>query len=71
MSQFISELPENIKMIALQRQQDCMSKKIEISKNTDKLVYAFDWKNTIEKWYIWRDVFYSNYKSFYNFHKIK
>lgn len=60
MSKLISELPNDIKMIALDYSDT----------KTDDLVCAFDWSETREGWEVWDEVHNSNYQPFYNFHNI-
>ena len=66
----ISELPEDIKKIALQRQQE---QGIEFNEDTDIYNgnYSFDWMETPEGWDIWRSVYTGDFQSFYDFHKIE
>ena len=62
----ISNLPTEIKEVALKRQIECSSKEYE--QPTDKLYNAFDWSATIEGADIWESVQYGMYDSFYKFH---
>lgn len=52
----ISELPENIREIALQRQRDC--KADWANKNTDDLSKAFEWSLTPEQHQYWEEIHY-------------
>ena len=62
MNKLISELPEEIKKIALKRR--CAEKE-------ELLVSAFAWSNTPEGHDIWEDVNRGDYQSFYDFYTIK
>lgn len=64
----ISELPDYIKTIALQRQSEC---NIEYySKTTDDLREAFVWEHTDEKYQVWDDVSKGVFDSFYKLHGV-
>lgn len=52
----ISELPENIREIALQRQREDTTH--WASKNTDDLSKAFDWSLTPEQHEYWEEIHY-------------
>ena len=67
MSKLISKLPNDIKIIALQRQKECKVRAYD--KKTDGLIDAFDWSETIECFDIWDEVDEGNYKPFRKFHK--
>lgn len=67
MSNLISQLPEDIKKVALEYQRN-ETKGIIYSKETDILQFAFEWSETKEKENIWNDVNNSNYQPFYDFH---
>ena len=58
MSKLISQLPEDIKAVALQRKVN----------NCDELNGAFSWHDTPEKGQIWDSVFWENYEPFRKFH---
>ena len=60
MSKLISELPNDIKMIALGYSDT----------KTNELVCAFDWSETREGWGIWDEVHNSNYQPFYDFYNM-
>ena len=62
MNKLISELPEEIKKIALKRR--CAEKE-------DLLISAFSWDDTPEGHKVWEDVNNGNYQSFYYFYDIK
>ena len=49
----ISELPEAIKKVALHRQKEC--KGVIYEKDTDYLMYAFDWAKTKEGQDFWEN----------------
>ena len=66
MSKLISQLPEDIKAVALQRQREETLKFWD--ETTDFLDEAFSWKRTIEKGQIWDSVFWGNYEPFRAFH---
>jgi hypothetical protein len=66
MSKLISQLPEDIKVVALQRQREETNDFFD--KSTDKLNDAFDWGRTPEKQDIWEYVYYGNYEPFRKFH---
>lgn len=61
MSNLISQLPEDIKKVALEYQRN-------ISDNNSDYVSSLDWSKTKEGYNIWRDISKSNYKQFYDFH---
>lgn len=63
----ISELPNEIKIIALKRQKQCDN--IEYEKPTDKLYDAFDWSLTIEGVDIWENINAGIFDQFYEFYK--
>jgi hypothetical protein len=67
MSKLISKLPEDIKAVALQRQQKAVG---NWDKKTDVLNDAFNWEYTPEKNEIWCDVEDGNYEPFRTFHAI-
>lgn len=52
----ISELPEDIREIALQRQKEC--KDLRYDKNTDDLSWAFIWEVTPEGHDYWEHLEY-------------
>lgn len=54
MSTLISQLPEEIKLLAIKRQKECKDK--DFSKRTDELFQAFDWSKSSEGWYYWSKV---------------
>jgi hypothetical protein len=58
MSKLISQLPEDIKAVALQRKVN----------NCDILNGAFTWVDTPEKYEIWQEVNNGNYTPFRKFH---
>jgi hypothetical protein len=58
MSKLISQLPEDIKAVALQRKVN----------NCDELNGAFTWVDTPEKYEIWQEVNNGNYEPFRAFH---
>ncbi len=58
MSKLISKLPEDIKVVALQRKYY----------DTDLLKSAFYWDDTPEKDDIWAEVYNDNYEPFRQFH---
>lgn len=58
----ISELPEEIKKIAIERTTE---------KQEDSLLSAFIWDDTPEGQDVWEDVNRGIYKTFYDFHTIK
>lgn len=66
MSKLISQLPEDIRVIALQRQREETSE--EFDKNTDVLSEAFHWDNSLEMYSIWESVDDGNYTPFREFH---
>jgi len=66
MSNLISLLPEDVRVVALQRQREETSKGWD--KETDKLSDAFDSKKTLEGYKIWARVFNGNYAPFRAFH---
>jgi hypothetical protein len=47
----ISELPPDIKKLALLRQQECLS--LNHDKGADQLCLAFEWGSTIESYDFW------------------
>jgi hypothetical protein len=61
MSKLISQLPEDIKVVAFQRKIN----------NCDELSGAFIWADTPEKYDIWYDVENDNYEPFRAFHAKK
>jgi hypothetical protein len=61
MSKLISKLPEDVRVVALQR-------KIY---NCDELNGAFNWSDTPEKYDIWQEVNNGNYAPFREFHAKK
>jgi len=65
MSKLISQLPEDVRAVALQRQQKELG---NWDKKTDVLYDAFYWESTPEKNEIWCDVEDGNYESFRQFH---
>ena len=65
MSKLISKLPEDIKVVALQRQQEAVE---YWDKKTDELRHAFNWGDTPEKHTIWHEVNNGNYEPFRAFH---
>ncbi len=68
----IRELPEDIKLIALQRQQEQGNKPNENHNlSCGKSGGNFDWDNTPESNSIWSNVHYGQYNAFYVFHKAK
>ena len=62
MSKLISQLPEDIREIALQRQRE------NINTGIDNLLFSFSWDDTLEKWDIWNEVNEGNYAPFREFH---
>ena len=66
MSKLISQLPEDIKVVALQRQQYETNDLFD--KNTDVLSEAFHWDNSLEMYSIWESVDDGNYEPFRQFH---
>jgi hypothetical protein len=66
MSELITKLPEDIKVVALQRQREETSEAWE--KSTDELCWAFNWFNTPEDFDIWGAVCKGNYAPFREFH---
>jgi len=67
MSKLISELPEVIKLRALECQRNEMDG--IYNKITNELVFAFCWHDTKEGANIWNEVNKSNYELFYKFHE--
>ena len=63
MSKLISQLPEDIKAVALQRQQNDIMPSI-----SDNLDMSFFWDATPEKYEIWQEVNNGNYEPFRAFH---
>lgn len=62
MSRLISELPENIRKIAMQYQH---------KDGEDALIYSFSWGKTKEGHDIWNAVYRNNYQPFYDFYSTK
>jgi hypothetical protein len=69
MSKLISLLPEDIRVIALQRQRE--ANRQDWRKDTDQLIFAFNWVSTIEDYDLWQDVENGNYTPFRKFHAKK
>ena len=69
MSKLISKLPEDVRVVALQRQREETGRYWK--KTTDELLRAFDWRHTIEGVDIWNDVDNGNYTPFREFHAKK
>ena len=66
MSNLISQLPEDIKKVALEYQMNETNQ--NYSNNTDDLYTAFNWDDTIEASKIWNEIYKYNYQPFYDFH---
>jgi len=66
MSKLISQLPEDIKAVALQRQREETNE--NYNDKADYLGCAFIWVNTPEGLDIWRQVANGNYDPFRQFH---
>ena len=60
----ISELPEELQELALQRQREC--KNIAYDKETDDLFYMFHWDDTPERASFWNSVYHKSY-NVYNY----
>jgi hypothetical protein len=65
MSKLISQLPEDVRVVALQRQREAVK---YWDKKTDELRHAFNWVDTPEKYEIWAEVNCENYEPFREFH---
>jgi hypothetical protein len=65
MSKLISKLPEDVRVVALQRQREEAK---DWDKNTDLLSIAFHFSKTPEDAGIWWNVYYGNYTPFREFH---
>jgi hypothetical protein len=63
MSKLISQLPEDIKVVALQRAKDDI-----MPSESDNLDMSFFWDSTIEGNEIWAEVYNDNYTPFREFH---
>jgi len=66
MSKLISLLPEDVRVVALQRQREETGE--EWRKKTDELCWAFDFETTPECADIWYDVSRGKYTHFRQFH---
>ncbi len=66
MSKLISKLPEDVRLVALQRQRE--ETNYAYNDKADYLCCAFIWVNTPEGLDIWRQVADGNYEPFREFH---
>ena len=64
----ISQLPPDIREIALQRQRE--EQNPIYNQNSDYVFHAFDWEDTEEGYNTWNGVNNGDFSSFYQFHNI-